>query len=63
LSQNRKYPSEAAKRRKKEEDKTDEKCKVFLGRFVVVEQWFPTFLGLRHPTKQKYNFRHLVANP
>jgi len=26
-------------------------------------QWFPTFSGLRHPTKQKYNFRHLVANP
>jgi len=26
-------------------------------------QWFPTFLGLRHPTKQKYNFWHLVANP
>ena len=29
----------------------------------AVAQWFPTFLGLRHPTKQKYNFRHLVANP
>jgi len=28
-----------------------------------LRQWFPTFLGLRHPTKQKYNFRHLVANP
>jgi len=26
-------------------------------------QWFPTFLGLRHPTKHKYNFQHLVANP
>jgi len=39
LSQKRKYPSGAAKRRKKEEDKTDEKCKVFLGRFVVVEHF------------------------
>jgi len=28
-----------------------------------LDQWFPTFLGLRHPKKQKYNFRHLVANP
>jgi len=28
-----------------------------------IHQWFPTFLGLRHPTKQKYNFWHLVANP
>jgi len=31
--------------------------------FNALTQWFPTFLGLRHPTKQKYNFRHLVANP
>jgi len=39
MSQNRKYPSGAAKRRKKEEDKVDEKCKVFLDRFVVVEHF------------------------
>jgi len=30
MSQNRKYLSEAAKRRKKEGDKADEKCKVLL---------------------------------
>ena len=31
--------------------------------YIGLAQWFPTFLGLRHPTKQKYNFQHLVANP
>jgi len=25
-------------------------------------QWFPTFLGLRHHTQEKYSFRHQVAN-
>jgi len=26
-------------------------------------EWFPTFLALQHPTKEKYNLWHLVANP
>jgi len=30
---------------------------------LILIQWFPTFLGLQHPTKEKYHFRHLVANP
>ena len=28
-----------------------------------LNQCFPTFSGLRHPTKEKHNLRHLVANP
>jgi len=32
----------------------------FTGR---LDQWFSTFLGLRHPRKDKHNFQHLVANP
>jgi len=39
MPQNRKYPSGAEKRRKKEQDKADEKCKGFLDRFVVVEHF------------------------
>jgi len=38
-TQNRKCRSGAAKRRKKEEDKADEKCEGLLDRFVVVEDF------------------------
>jgi len=43
MPHNRKYPSGAEKRRKKEEDKADEKCKSLLDRVVVVEQGFPNW--------------------
>jgi len=39
MSQNRKHPSGAPKRRKQEEDEVDEKCKVLLNRFVIVEHF------------------------
>jgi len=43
--------------------RTKRRDATFLFARQPLRQWFPTFLGLRHPTKQKYNFRHLVANP
>jgi len=33
------------------------KCLIFL----TLKQWFSTFLGLQHPTKEKYNLRHPVV--
>jgi len=29
----------------------------------VIQQWFPTCLGLRHPAEVNYILRHPVANP
>ena len=30
---------------------------------IILTQWFPTCLGLRHPAEENYILRHPVANP